>query len=102
MSTPSVPLPPPLAQRPAWKALTAHAEDLRPQQLRDLFKSDPARGTRLTAEAEGIAQQAVRALKKEFPELGVITEITLKLYGIPEAVAAGIPTASSERKVSDR
>ncbi len=54
MSTPSVPLPPPLAQRPAWKALTAHAEDLRPQQLRDLFKSDPARGTRLTAEAEGI------------------------------------------------
>ena len=53
MSTPSVPLPPPLAQRPAWKALTAHAEDLRPQQLRELFKTDPARGTRLTAEAEG-------------------------------------------------
>jgi glucose-6-phosphate isomerase len=44
----------PLAQRPAWKALTAHAETLRPQQLRDLFKSDPARGTRFTAEAEGI------------------------------------------------
>jgi glucose-6-phosphate isomerase len=54
MSTPSVPLPPPLAQRPAWKELTAHAEDLRPQQLRELFKTDPARGTRLTAEAEGI------------------------------------------------
>ena len=54
MSTPSVPLPPPLAQRPAWKALTAHAEDIRPQQLRELFKTDPARGTRLTAEAEGI------------------------------------------------
>jgi glucose-6-phosphate isomerase len=44
----------PLAQRPAWKALTAHAETLRPQQLRELFKSDPARGTRFTAEAEGI------------------------------------------------
>ena len=44
----------PLSQRPAWKALTQHAEQIRPQQLRDLFKSDPARGTRLTAEAEGI------------------------------------------------
>jgi glucose-6-phosphate isomerase len=44
----------PLSQRPSWKALTAHAEAIRPQQLRELFKSDPARGTRLTAEAEGI------------------------------------------------
>jgi glucose-6-phosphate isomerase len=44
----------PLSQRPAWKALTQHAEEIRPQHLRDLFKSDPARGTRLTAEAEGI------------------------------------------------
>jgi glucose-6-phosphate isomerase len=44
----------PLAQRSAWKALQQHAETLRPQQLRELFKADPARGTRLTAEAEGI------------------------------------------------
>ncbi len=44
----------PLASRPAWIALKQHAETLRPQQLRDLFKSDPARGTRLTAEACGL------------------------------------------------
>ncbi len=43
-----------LAQRPAWKALTQHAEQIRPQHLRDLFHSDPARGTRLTAEACGL------------------------------------------------
>jgi glucose-6-phosphate isomerase len=44
----------PLAQRPAWKALQQHAETLRPQQLRDLFKTDPARGTRFTASACGL------------------------------------------------
>ena len=44
----------PLTSRPAWKALQQHAETIRPQQLRDLFKSDPARGTRFTAEACGL------------------------------------------------
>src|SRR6201996_1220535 len=44
----------PLTQLSAWKALSAHYEKIRNQHLRDLFKSDPDRGTRLTAEAEGI------------------------------------------------
>jgi glucose-6-phosphate isomerase len=44
----------PLTSLPAWKALQAHYETIRTQHLRDLFKSDPARGTRLVAEAEGI------------------------------------------------
>jgi glucose-6-phosphate isomerase len=44
----------PLAQRPAWKALTEHAATIKPQQLRDLFAADPARGTRYTAEACGL------------------------------------------------
>ncbi len=43
-----------LASRPAWKALQQHAESLRPQHLRDIFKADPARGTRFTAEACGL------------------------------------------------
>ncbi|SEG37578.1 glucose-6-phosphate isomerase [Bryocella elongata] len=43
----------PLSQRPAWKALTAHAATLK-QNLRELFAADPERGTRFTAEAEGI------------------------------------------------
>jgi glucose-6-phosphate isomerase len=44
----------PLTSLSAWKALQAHYETMRTQHLRDLFKGDPARGTRLTAEAEGI------------------------------------------------
>jgi glucose-6-phosphate isomerase len=46
--------PAPLASRPAWIALQQHAETIRPQQLRDLFKTDPARGTRFSAEACGL------------------------------------------------
>jgi len=44
----------PLTQLAAWKALSAHYEKIRNQHLRDIFKSDPNRGTRLTVEAEGI------------------------------------------------
>ena len=50
MSTPVAPL----AQRPAWKSLTAHAEAIKPQHLRQLFAADPTRGTRYTAEACGL------------------------------------------------
>jgi glucose-6-phosphate isomerase len=42
-----------LSQRPAWKALQAHAA-AKSLKLRDLFHDDPARGTRFTAEAEGL------------------------------------------------
>ncbi|HEY1501578.1 MAG TPA: glucose-6-phosphate isomerase [Acidobacteriaceae bacterium] len=44
----------PLTSLPTWKALQSHYEKIRTQHLRELFKSDPGRGTRLTAEAEGI------------------------------------------------
>jgi glucose-6-phosphate isomerase len=44
----------PLTSLPAWKALQSHYEKIRTLHLRELFTSDPARGTRLTAEAEGI------------------------------------------------
>jgi glucose-6-phosphate isomerase len=44
----------PLNQRPAWKALQAHSEAIRQLPLRELFSRDPARGERLTAEADGI------------------------------------------------
>jgi glucose-6-phosphate isomerase len=43
-----------LTQLPAWKALQAHAEAMKKTHLRELFAKDPKRGTRLTAEAEGI------------------------------------------------
>jgi glucose-6-phosphate isomerase len=44
----------PLTQLPAWKALQAHADAMRKVHLREIFAKDPQRGTRLTAEAEGI------------------------------------------------
>lgn len=43
-----------LTQRPAWKALQKHHETIRNIHLRTLFAEDPERGTRLTAEAEGL------------------------------------------------
>ena len=43
-----------LAQSAAWQALSAHAEDVRPRHLRDLFAEDPERGLRMTAEAAGV------------------------------------------------
>jgi len=44
----------PFPERPAWKDLQVHSEEIRKQSLRNLFASDPDRGTRMTAEAAGI------------------------------------------------
>jgi glucose-6-phosphate isomerase len=46
--------PLPLNQRPSWKALAAHAEKMKGLTLREIFASDPGRGERFTAEAEGL------------------------------------------------
>jgi glucose-6-phosphate isomerase len=43
----------PLTERPAWKALQAHLEQIRATSLRDLFAQDPTRGERLAVEAAG-------------------------------------------------
>ncbi len=43
-----------VVDRPAWKALEAHADRVRGLHLRELFASDAGRGTRLTLEAAGI------------------------------------------------
>jgi glucose-6-phosphate isomerase len=44
----------PLVDRPAWKSLKTHADAMRAQTLKQLFAADPERGTRFTAEAEGL------------------------------------------------
>jgi glucose-6-phosphate isomerase len=44
----------PLTERPAWKALQAHNQQIRATSLRDLFAQDPRRGERLAFEAEGL------------------------------------------------
>jgi glucose-6-phosphate isomerase len=43
-----------LTNRPAWQALAAHADVVRPLHLRDLFAADATRGERFTAEAAGL------------------------------------------------
>ncbi len=45
--------PAPLRQRPAWRALEAHAESIGHLHLRELFADDPDRGRRLRAQAAG-------------------------------------------------
>lgn len=44
----------PLAQRTAWKALEAHAQQMRTQTLGQFFAADPNRGERFTAEANDL------------------------------------------------
>src|SRR5664279_321009 len=44
----------PLRQRPPYRALADHYAKLQDLHLRELFDQDPARGTSLTLEAEGI------------------------------------------------
>jgi glucose-6-phosphate isomerase len=46
---------PPLTQRPAWKALEGHLEEIQKTHLRDLFKNDPDRGTRFSIDAVGLS-----------------------------------------------
>ncbi|RXH55962.1 glucose-6-phosphate isomerase [Granulicella sibirica] len=44
----------PLSGRPAWKALGEHYTQIRGTHLRQMFKDDPARGEKFTAEFGGI------------------------------------------------
>jgi glucose-6-phosphate isomerase len=44
----------PLRQRPAFRALAGHHDEIAGRHLRDLFAEDPERGERMCAEAEGI------------------------------------------------
>jgi glucose-6-phosphate isomerase len=46
--------PPLVSNRPEWSALRAHADEVRPVHLRDLFSADPTRADRFTVEAAGL------------------------------------------------
>jgi glucose-6-phosphate isomerase len=54
MSTVATPLPTPLTQLPAWKALESHAAKMKTAHIRDLFAEDPTRASRFSLEAEGL------------------------------------------------
>lgn len=61
---------PPLTERTAWKALSAHYAQVRQLHLRMLFADDPRRGEHMTAEAVGLYLDYSKNL---------ITDETLKL-----------------------
>jgi glucose-6-phosphate isomerase len=44
----------PLAQRPAWRSLAAHYQQIKDVHLRTLFAEDPQRGQRLALEVAGL------------------------------------------------
>src|SRR3984957_15322423 len=44
----------PLSERPAWKALEAHYQQVHQMQLRQMFQDDPTRGERFNIETSGI------------------------------------------------
>jgi len=54
MSTSATTSIPMLRERPAWKALSKHYEEIRTRHLRELFAEDHARGERLVAEGAGL------------------------------------------------
>src|ERR1700730_14494169 len=43
-----------LSERPQWRSLTEHREQIERLHLRELFAADPSRGERLAAEAAGL------------------------------------------------
>ena len=64
----------PLSERPAWKALEAHARQIKNLSLRQMFADDPARGTRFTAEFGGIFLDFSKNRITE-ETLGLLTEL---------------------------
>jgi glucose-6-phosphate isomerase len=80
----------PLTERAAWKALKAHAEQMKVTQLKQLFADDPSRGERYTAAAEGIfldysknriTDETLKLLLELAEESGVKTKLEAMFTG---------------------
>jgi glucose-6-phosphate isomerase len=80
----------PLGERPAWKALQAHFQQIHGKHLRELFEADPGRGERFTAETGGIfldysknriTDETLKLLVKLAEESGVREKIDAMFRG---------------------
>src|ERR1700730_18404103 len=80
----------PLGERPAWKGLQAHFQQIQGKHLRELSEADPARGERFTAEAGGIfldysknriTDETLKLLVKLAEESGVREKIDAMFRG---------------------
>ena len=74
-------LRPPITETEAWKALSAHFEEVQGTHLRDLFADDPGRGERLTVEVgdlyvdfskQRLTEQTISLLVAVAEEAGVL------------------------------
>ncbi len=81
---------PGLLERPAWKALARHCQEMQTRSLRQLFADDPQRGERFTAEAAGIYldysknridDETIRLLVTLAEECGLRQRITAMFAG---------------------
>ncbi|MEO9041521.1 MAG: glucose-6-phosphate isomerase [Rhodoferax sp.] len=88
-----------LDERPAWKALAAHHQQVRDLHLRQIFADDPQRGERLVAEGAGlyldysknrVTDETIRLLLQLADECG--------LAGRIEAMFSGEKINTSERR----
>jgi glucose-6-phosphate isomerase len=79
-----------LTERPAWKALAAHHQNVRGLHLRKLFSDHPKRGERMTLEAVGlfldysknrITDDTVKLLTELAEESGLSSRIDAMLLG---------------------
>ena len=79
-----------LTNRPAWKALQAHYNEIRSRHLRAMFVEDPRRGERLVVEAAGlyfdyskhrITDETIRLLLALADEVGLRARIDAMFRG---------------------
>ncbi len=86
MSTRVMPSVRPLRDRPAWKALERHYEELRGTHLREMFAADPTRGGRLVAEGAGLFldYSKNRITEETVPLLQALAEQS----GVPDRIEA--------------
>ncbi len=88
----SAPRSQPLIERPEWRALEAHRDQIGRVHLRELFAADPSRGERLVAEAAGlyldysknrITDETVRLLLALAEARGLRAQIDAMFRGVP-------------------
>ncbi len=86
MSTRVMPSVRPLRDRPAWKALERHHEEVRGRHLRELFADDATRGERMVLEGAGLYldYSKNRATDETIQLLGALAEQS----GVPDRTEA--------------
>ncbi len=86
MSTRVMPSVRPLRDRPAWKALEKHYDEVRGTHLREMFAADATRGERLVAEGAGLFldYSKNRLTDETIQLLGALAEQS----GVPDRIQA--------------